>query len=79
MRDYNNRRSSDKIWAQEDRFFHRKDAIFPSFSSVTMTFVSPIRLISFVDPLHQKIAKPDVGSCQSSRIDTFLGEIPLKV
>ena len=57
MRDYNHRRSSDKIWAQEGRFFREQVVIFPSFSSVTMIFFSPIEPISFIDPLHQKIAK----------------------
>ena len=50
MRDYNNRRSSDKIWAQERRLFRQNNVIFPSFSSVTMNFFSPIGLISFMDP-----------------------------
>ena len=34
---------------------------------------SPIRLIPFIDPPDQKIA---VGSCQSTKIDTFLCQIP---
>ena len=38
MRNYNHRRSSDKIWAQEGRLFHQKVVIFPSFSSVIMNF-----------------------------------------
>ena len=56
-RNYNHRRSSDKIWAQEGRLFRQK-VIFPSFSSVIMNFFfSPIGLVSFIDPLHQKLAK----------------------
>ena len=38
MRNYNHRRSSDKIWAQEERLFRQKVVIFPSFSSVIMNF-----------------------------------------
>ena len=57
MRDYNHRRSSDKIWAQEGRLFRQKDVILLSFSSVTMNFFSPVGLILFIDPHHQKIAK----------------------
>ena len=38
MRNYNHRRSSDKIWAQEGRLFRQKVVIFPSFSSVIMNF-----------------------------------------
>ena len=56
MRDYNDRRSLDKIWAQERRLFLQKGVIFLSFSSVIMIFFSPIGLISFIDPPHQKIA-----------------------
>ena len=56
-RDYNHRKSSDKIWAQEGRLFRQKHVIFPSFSLVTMNFFSPVGLISFIDPLHQKLAK----------------------
>ena len=37
--DYNHHRSSDKIWTQEGRLFCQKDAIFSSFSSVTMNFL----------------------------------------
>ena len=76
MRNYNHRRSSDKIWAQEGRLFRQKVVIFPSFSSVFMNFFSPIGLVLFIDPLHQKLAKLEVGSCQSIKIDTFLGQIP---
>ena len=57
MRNYNHRRSSDKIGAQEGRLFGQKVVIFPSFSSVIMNFFSPIGLVSFIDPLHQKLAK----------------------
>ena len=57
MRNYNHRRSSDKIWAQGGRLFRQKVVIFPSFSSVIMNFFSPIGLVSFIDPLHQKLAK----------------------
>ena len=57
MRNYNHRRSSDKIWAQEGRLFRQKVVIFPSFSSVIMNFFSPIGLVLFIDPLHQKLAK----------------------
>ena len=57
MRDYNHRRSSDKICAQEWRLFGQKDVIFPSFSLVTMNFFLPIGLILFIDSLHQNIAK----------------------
>ena len=73
MRNYNH---LDKIWAQEGRLFRQKVVIFPSFSSVVMNFFSPIGLVSCIDPLHQKLAKPDAGSCQSTKIDTFLGQIP---
>ena len=38
MRNYNHRRSSDKIWAQEGRLFRQKVVIFPSFSSAIMKF-----------------------------------------
>ena len=37
--------------------FVEKVVIFPSFSSVIMNFFSPIGLVSFIDPLHQKLAK----------------------
>ena len=57
MRNYSQRRSLEKTWAQEGRLFRQKVVIFPSVSSVIMNFVSPVRLISFTDPLHQKIAK----------------------
>ena len=57
MRNYNHRRSSDKIWAQEGRLFRQKVVIFPSFSPAIMNFFSPIGLVSFIDPLHQKLAK----------------------
>ena len=57
MRNYNHRRSSDKIWAQEGRLFRWKVVIFPNFSSVITNFFSLIGLISFIDPLRQKIAK----------------------
>ena len=45
---------------------------FPEF------FFSSIGVISPVDPLHQKYQKPDIGSCQTTKIDTFLGQIPSK-
>ena len=52
IRDYNHRRSLDKIWARQ------KDVIFPSFSSVTINFFLTNRInITFIDTLHQKIAK----------------------
>ena len=57
MRTYNHRRSSDKIWAQEGRLFRQNVVTFPTFSPVIMNFFSPIRLVSFIDPLHQKLAK----------------------
>ena len=38
MRNYNHRRSLNKIWAQEGRLFRQKVVIFPSFSSVIMNF-----------------------------------------
>ena len=65
MRNYNHCRSSDNIWAQEGRLFRCNflELFFGEF------FFSPIGLISFIDPLHQKIAK---ACC---KIDTFLGEI----
>ena len=68
MKNYSHRKSSDKIWAQEGRLFRQKAAIFPSFSSVIMNFFSPIGLISFIDPLHKKYQKPNVESCQSTKI-----------
>ena len=43
MRNYNHCGSSDKIWAQEGRLFRQKVVIFG--------------LVSFIDPLHQKLAK----------------------
>ena len=39
--------------AQEGRLFRQKVVIFSSFSSVIMTFFSPIGLISLIDSLHQ--------------------------
>ena len=33
----------------------------------------------FIDPLHKKKQKPDVGSCQSTKIDNFSRSDPLKV
>ena len=54
MRNYNHRKSSDKIWAQEGRLSGQKAVIFPSFSSVIMNFFSSIELIPFIDPLHAK-------------------------
>ena len=73
---YSHGRSSDKIRAQEGRLFRQKVVIIPSFFSVIMIFFSPIGLISLIDPVHQKYQKPDVGSCQSTKIDSFLGQIP---
>ena len=35
-------------------------------------FFSSIGLISPIDPLRQKYQKPDIRSCQSTKIDTFL-------
>ena len=46
-----------KFGVQEGRLFLQKGVIFPSSSSVTMNFFSPIRLIFFIDPLHQKESK----------------------
>ena len=43
-----------------------------------MDLISPIGLVSFIDLLHQKLQKPDVGSCQSTKIDTFLCQRYLK-
>ena len=57
-----------------EHLFRQKVVIFPSFSSVIMNFFSPIGLISPIDPLHQKYQKPDIGSCQSTKIDTFLDQ-----
>ena len=79
MRDNNHRRSSNKIWAQEERLFLQKGVIFPSFSSVTMKFFLTNQTNFFIDPLHQKKQKPDVGSCQSTKIDNFSRSDPLKV
>ena len=62
MRDYNHRKSSDKIWVQDGRLFLKKNVIFLSFSSVIVNFFSLIELTSFIDPLHQKQQKPKV--CQ---------------
>ena len=54
-----------------------KKMSFSRVFSVTMSFFSPIILISFIDPCHQRIAKlPDVGSCQSTKIETFFNQIP---
>ena len=49
MRNYNHRRSSDKIWAQEGRLFRQKVVIFPSFSSVIMIFFSPHSVVNIID------------------------------
>ena len=58
MRDYNHHRSSHKILASEGKLFHQKVVIFfPSFFFSNHEFFSLIELISFVDPLHQKIAE----------------------
>ena len=43
-----------------------------------MNFFSPMGLVSFIDPVRQKLAKACAGSCQSTKIDPFLGQIPQK-
>ena len=50
---------------------------FLSFSSVAMIFFLTSRA-NFVywASLPKKKQKPDVGSCQSTKIDTFLDQIP---
>ena len=50
------RRSSDKIWAQDGSCFV-KNCHFPAFFFGDHDFYSLIELISFIDSLHQKIAK----------------------
>ena len=57
MRNYNHRRSSDNIWAQEGRLFRQKVVIVLSFSSVIMIFFSLIGLISFIDQSSPKNSK----------------------
>ena len=56
MKDYNHRRSSDRIWAQEERLFRQKMS-FSRVFSVTKNFFSLVVLISFINPLHQKNSK----------------------
>ena len=41
-RDYNHRRPSDRIWAQDGRLFRQNIVIFLYFSLVMMNFFSPI-------------------------------------
>ena len=77
MRNYNHRSSSDKIWAQEGRLFGQKVVIFLSFSLVIMNFFSPIELVSFIDPVHQKLAKAWCWKLPKVlKVDTFLSQIP---
>ena len=57
MRDFNHRRSSDKISAEDEQLFHEKNCHFPSFSFGEHDFFSLIEPISFIDPLHHKTAK----------------------
>ena len=57
MRNYNHRRSSDKNWAQEGRLFRQKLSFSRVFLRWSWIFFSPIGLVSFIDPLHQKLAK----------------------
>ena len=47
MKDYNHRRSWDKIWAQDGRLFRQKIVILLRFSSVIVNLFSLIELISF--------------------------------
>ena len=75
MRDYNYRRSSDKILAQEGRLFGKKIVIFLRFSSVIMNVFSIIELIWFIDPLHQKKSNSLINKCNKINKNSLMLEV----
>ena len=77
MRDNNHRRSSNKIWAQEGRLFLQKGVIFPSFSSVTMNFVShQSDKFSLLILFTKKSKSLMLEVAKILELTTFLGQIP---